>query len=196
MFQGVFILKLSQLHNAVPLCSLLQKCYVFIIYQLNFDVIIIKKRRTLDMAHITKKEAAKLAGISRTTLYRHIEDGRLSCVREGDSEMIDTSELIRVYGELKNIEQVDTSIPNTSEHSGTTELQSQLQIMEIEHKSLKSEHALYKEMTQQRISDLEKELDRWHSAATQNTRLLENMSNNQKQFNNVGVFGKLREAFS
>lgn len=48
----------------------------------------------------TKAEAARLAGISRATLYSHIKEGRIT-VAEGK---IDTSELLRVYGQLKQAE--------------------------------------------------------------------------------------------
>ncbi len=48
-------------------------------------------------------QAAVSVGISRTTLYQHIKKGKLSVTLNRDSQkVVDTSELIRVYGELKN----------------------------------------------------------------------------------------------
>jgi hypothetical protein len=53
------------------------------------------------MALITITEAAKLVRRNRSTLYRDIERGRLSktVTPDGDTQ-IDTSELLRTYGQL------------------------------------------------------------------------------------------------
>lgn len=55
------------------------------------------------MAKVTVSEAARLAGISRQHLYKKwITPGLLSVSKDGEaSPMIDTSELLRVFGELK-----------------------------------------------------------------------------------------------
>ena len=47
------------------------------------------------MATIGVTEAAKMVGLSRKTLYKHISKGKLSRAAGG---LIDTSELLRVYG--------------------------------------------------------------------------------------------------
>lgn len=50
-------------------------------------------------------EAAKLAGVTRRTIYRHIKAGKLSAtVTGGGSTVIETSELLRVYGALSQPE--------------------------------------------------------------------------------------------
>jgi|GEM_PF-1483404 len=55
------------------------------------------------MAKVSISEAARLAGISRQHLYkRYINSGALSVEKDGENPpVIDTSELIRVFGELK-----------------------------------------------------------------------------------------------
>lgn len=45
------------------------------------------------------QKAIELTGVSRSTLQRHIKQGKLSKTDKG----IDTAELIRVYGELKPV---------------------------------------------------------------------------------------------
>jgi len=45
------------------------------------------------MAKLTKRDAARQLGISRTTLYKLIDQGRLSATPDG---MIDETELVRV----------------------------------------------------------------------------------------------------
>lgn len=58
------------------------------------------------MQHMTKlnlSQAAKAVGKNRVTLWRHINNGKLSAERDRDGNpLVDTSELLRVYGELKN----------------------------------------------------------------------------------------------
>ena len=56
----------------------------------------------------TIQEAQKLTGKSRRTLYRDMAAGRLSWVPEGDSaRRLETSELIRVYGALLPMAQLE-----------------------------------------------------------------------------------------
>jgi hypothetical protein len=53
------------------------------------------------MAKISISEAARLAGISRSALYRgYISKGKLTVERDkNNAPMVDTSELFRVFGE-------------------------------------------------------------------------------------------------
>lgn len=57
------------------------------------------------MASHSVTEAAKLAGVTRRTIYRHIKAGKLSAsVTDSDNTVIETSELLRVYGALSQPE--------------------------------------------------------------------------------------------
>lgn len=65
----------------------------------------------------TLPEAQKLTGKSRRTLYRDMATGRLSWVSESEnSRRLETSELIRVYGELKPLAQSECE---NMAHGGT-----------------------------------------------------------------------------
>lgn len=56
------------------------------------------------MAKVNLSKAAVLVGKNRTTIWRHVKQGRVSIERDRDGNpLVDTSELIRVYGELKPI---------------------------------------------------------------------------------------------
>ncbi|WP_229752463.1 entry exclusion protein 1 [Pseudomonas brenneri] len=69
------------------------------------------------MAWHTIQETQTLTGKSRRTLYRDMAAGRLSWAPEGNSaRRLETSELIRVYGELKSLAQVETE---KTAHDGT-----------------------------------------------------------------------------
>jgi hypothetical protein len=58
------------------------------------------------MPEISISEAAKRAGISRQKLYEnYINKGRISVSKNAKGRpCIDTSEILRVFGELKNID--------------------------------------------------------------------------------------------
>lgn len=96
------------------------------------------------MTKLNLSEAARTAGITRATLYRHIKKGKLS--KESDHEgnpLIDVSELMRVYPELnlgaaKDVNSKHASkLPNDAEQNtpGTPLLQLQLEQMERERDS-------------------------------------------------------------
>lgn len=56
-------------------------------------------------------QAAAAVGITRKTLYKHIQNGRLSLTRDSsDKRAVDVSELIRVYGTVK--------LPDTKVNAG------------------------------------------------------------------------------
>jgi len=52
------------------------------------------------MALVTITEAARLVGKSKQTLYRHVSAGKVS---RNSGGLIDTTELMRVYGELRKV---------------------------------------------------------------------------------------------
>lgn len=63
------------------------------------------------MARVSISEAARLTGKSRTTLHRLIKEGDLStCSGERNAKMVDTSELLRVFGPFEQ--------PKGEHHSG------------------------------------------------------------------------------
>ena len=57
------------------------------------------------MAWVTVRQATELTGKGRSSLYRDMAKGRLSYRTEVDGgRVVETSELIRVYGELRQSE--------------------------------------------------------------------------------------------
>jgi len=66
------------------------------------------------MAIVSISKAAKLVRKSRTTVQKYIKDGKLSkCAGENGAEGIDTSELLRVFGEFSG--HIKT-MPNTAQN--------------------------------------------------------------------------------
>ncbi|WP_335919109.1 hypothetical protein [Shewanella algae] len=92
------------------------------------------------MAKLNLSQAALSVGKSRVTLWRHIKSGKLSAERDRDGNpLVDTSELLRVYGELKSIA---TPSNKTLKHSETPTYSELVNLI----KDLRSEQAEMKEL--------------------------------------------------
>lgn len=69
------------------------------------------------MPLVSISEAARLTGKNRSTLHRHIQQGKLSkTIDETGESKIDTSEILRVYGAFIGV---------TKEHDATFSIQQQ-----------------------------------------------------------------------
>jgi len=104
------------------------------------------------MALVIITQAAKLAGISKQTLYRHVKAGKVSRRSDG---LIDTAELVRVYGELR---QVDASTSNKTprpllptENNERDALRGHIDTLQKDLIEIK------KQMEQQRMDSIERE---------------------------------------
>ena len=70
-----------------------------------------------DMALLPVSKAANLVGLNRKTMYAHVRSGKVSATKDSKgSLLIDTSELIRVFGVLRQ--------PKDSESNTTRQLES------------------------------------------------------------------------
>lgn len=70
------------------------------------------------MAQLNISQAAKTAGVARSTIQTHIKQGKLSAEVLGNGDkVIDTSELLRVYGELTTPDVVEQN--GNSSHQTT-----------------------------------------------------------------------------
>ena len=95
------------------------------------------------MARVSISEAARLVKVSRPTIYKMINSGKLSytsAVKHGKSiKVIDTSELIRVFGSLDGvIDDVKSDAESTGINSvGLHDLQHRIALLEAENDGLK-----------------------------------------------------------
>ena len=107
-------------------------------------------RRYLNiMALVTITEASKLTGKSRKTIYSHLKKGKLSSSLQADgTKQIDTSELIRVYGEIKQFvtevtpSSVTNDTPGNVTFNGVGELISAVNIMREQQELDRKENVL------------------------------------------------------
>lgn len=118
--------------------------------------------------YFTLGQAAKKTGISKATISRDIKKGKLSAERKEDgSYKIQVAELIRVYQpETPELEPETV----TMKQSVTPEETLKIKGLEIELKA-----ALEK------IGDLEKERDRWHTQAERLTLMLTDQRETHKK---------------
>ncbi|WP_396271444.1 helix-turn-helix domain-containing protein [Klebsiella pneumoniae] len=95
------------------------------------------------MARVSISEAARLVKVSRPTIYKMINSGKLSytsVVKHGKGiKVIDTSELIRVFGSLGGvIDDVKSDAESTGINSvGFHDLQHRIALLEAENDGLK-----------------------------------------------------------
>ena len=90
------------------------------------------------MAKVSISEAARLTGKSRTTLHRLIKTGELStCSGERNAKMVDTSELLRVFGSLSlpSVEQASEQVIEQRVTGGATDSEQVIRVLkqEVEH---------------------------------------------------------------
>jgi len=100
------------------------------------------------MAQVLVSEAAKMVNKSRKSLYRHIKEGKLSVSQSVSGEKtVETSELIRVYGALRQVETVQAQKNVTArdtDRDSMAGLVSELRLLREEVASLRGELASVK----------------------------------------------------
>lgn len=140
------------------------------------------------MVKINLTQGAKLAGVSRSTLNRHIKEGKISKEIGNDGKpCVDTSELQRVYGELSH----DTSSQSVSViHSDPAHstLENAIEIA-----TLKTELKAAKE----RLEDVSKDRDEWKGQAKTLSILLTDqrpLGPEPEQKTHKGLLGRLADA--
>lgn len=77
-------------------------------------------------------QAADAVGITRKTLYSHIDKGLVSVTRQQGKRYVDVSELIRHYGSVSLPEEkVNTVTRSQDKHDGDTILAMQRELVEL-----------------------------------------------------------------
>lgn len=141
------------------------------------------------MAKLNLTKSAKSAGIARGTLYNHIKQGKVSCeVNKEGKRVIDTSELMRVYGDLKNIKvSNERSRGRTIEQSKTPKTSAIEQVLRERISDLQQQIENFK---QDKETSSKREIELLGIVKQQQILLLppETVSKNTKE---VGFFGRL-----
>ena len=72
------------------------------------------------MSKLTIKKACELACISRPTIYKYINNGKLSVIKDGNNTFIELSELLRLYPNISLQQDNDNNVNDL--HSLTSEI--------------------------------------------------------------------------
>lgn len=116
------------------------------------------------MAKHSISEAAKLTGKARSTLHRHLKEGKISKEIDADGQpVIDTAELVRAYGLLQGQDSSDTvSIGQQATSQKDSPLQAKIEaMMEAQIDQLRAD-----------LDDARKERDDWKAQAHRLSGLL------------------------
>ena len=89
------------------------------------------------MALLTIVQAARTVGVARSTIYSHLQSGKLSATRTPTGERrIDTSELTRVYGPARQTTQSNVVSPASLD---IAVLQARIEALEAQNRLLRDE---------------------------------------------------------
>jgi hypothetical protein len=122
------------------------------------------------MAKHNLTQAAKLAGVSRSTIMRHLSEGKLSKeIGKDGKPCIDTSEIERVYGLTQSRKLSDTDAINTHK---THQIRHKDSALEVEVCALRQEKTA---LLEQQLRELREERDSWKKEAEDWKRQAQNL---------------------
>lgn len=132
------------------------------------------------MSKVSISQAAKMAGIGRSTLYnKYINTGKITVESIEDKKMIDVSELIRVFGsniKLDSSECIDNTVQDTVGQGINTASDRIIPMLE---QQLKESKELLKEA---------KEREEWLRSQLDKTTLLLEDKTTKKRKKFLGIF--------
>lgn len=113
-------------------------------------------------------DAAKIVGITRQTIYRHITSKPISVEKDDNgNQFIEASELLRVYGNKINFEAINEtadSNKNVTNTDVTINNSTSLQVLEEQLNSAKTQISMLQDQINRERSVLEEQLDTLKSA--------------------------------
>ena len=90
----------------------------------------------MSKSQFTISEIHRITGKSRTTISKHLEEGKLSFTMVDGKKLVDAAELMRVYGSDCNFDSVNKELSrpstSTSQKAGVDLAQQQLELERIE----------------------------------------------------------------
>ncbi len=121
----------------------------------------------MSKSKVSVVEAAKMAGVSRATFYRHITEKKISTTQDDkNNTVIDTSELVRIYGnKLRTLEEIekeeiDQIDDNETDRDSSQGLKIQVDMLKERLKDFNEERNRERTQLSSQIEDLKAQLDR------------------------------------
>ena len=108
------------------------------------------------MAKVNLTQGAKLAGISRSTLNRHLKEGKVSKgIDASGKPCVDTSELQRFYGDVSHgVPRRDTQMTQRGTPPENTEIMTEIALLRAE-----------LNVAKERLEETQKDRDEWKGQA-------------------------------
>lgn len=132
------------------------------------------------MPKVTISEAIRMVGVSRSHFYnKYVNKGLISISVENDKKLIDTSELIRVFGNIQIKDNIREQLETLKNNEKTADKD---KIIELLEKQLEESKTREKE-AKEREQWLQKQIDELRH---QQNNLLENKQLKRKKF--LGIF--------
>lgn len=128
---------------------------------------------------LSLRQAAQQAGVSKSTILRAIQNGRLSADRTDDGGYaIDPAELMRVYGD-KAAQRTSTDAPGQDAPADATA------VLQAQIDGLKAQVDLMREQ----LDDMKGQREAWQKQAEANQRLLADQSGKRRGWFGLGGAG-------
>lgn len=132
------------------------------------------------MPKVTISEAIRMVGVSRSHFYnKYVNKQLISISVENDKKLIDTSELIRVFGNIQIKDNIREQLETLKDNEKTADKD---KIIELLEKQLEESKTREKE-AKEREEWLQKQID---DLRQQQSNLLENKHPKRKKF--LGIF--------
>jgi hypothetical protein len=128
-----------------------------------------------ELARVNFSQAARMAGSTRATIHRYVNEGKLSVIHEQDGKrVIDVAELERVFGKLKTPDTVshDRQFLHSDTPQITVILQSQIERLERQMDVLRQERDAERHARERERDEQRQERERLHSIIEKQTLLL------------------------
>lgn len=138
---------------------------------------------------VSPTEATKLTSLARSTIYKDMNEGRLSySLNRRGKRILEVVELERVYGNLnvddikENTTSMSGNLQNTNGLADKATLLREVEILKEQISQIKSSTATTNEILQNQIKDLQNERDKWQELSQKMTFLLEGQVKQTKGF--------------
>lgn len=139
--------------------------------------------------------AHRITGKSRSTLERHLKEGKISCTRDVNGKrLIDASELIRAYGEDFDFSSGGKAVQKSKTHEAENRESIQLRLESVQQQldTLQEERRREREQFQAQIDHLQETLRLAQEGHNHATRLLEHHTTTKQEASFEQRVGELK----
>ena len=130
----------------------------------------------MSKSQFTISEINRITGKSRTTITKHIKEGKLSVTQSGDQKLVDAAELVRVYGDECDFENVTAAQQKTITQSKSSPSKGEGDYLQQQLERERQERERERRQFLDQIENLQDSLKTAQEGHNRATLLLENQS--------------------